>query len=132
MGASDLDDILREAASARGRTLTPDPEPEKGSYYRSDHFAFARKGVPALYIDDGVEFIGKPAGYAMEVRERYRTVLYHRPDDEVQADWDVTGAVDDADLLLDVGLRVANGARWPEWKPGNEFRATREAQLGKR
>jgi Zn-dependent M28 family amino/carboxypeptidase len=132
MGASDLDDILREAAADRGRTLTPDPEPEKGSYYRSDHFAFARKGVPALYIDDGVEFIGKPAGYAMEVRERYRTVLYHRPDDEVQADWDVTGAADDADLLLDVGLRVANGARWPEWKPGNEFRATREAQLGKR
>jgi Zn-dependent M28 family amino/carboxypeptidase len=127
-GASDLDDYLKDAATAQGRTVVPDPEPEKGFYYRSDHFHFARNGVPALYTDEGIDFPGKP-GYGLEVRERYTREDYHRPSDEVKPGWDVTGAVDDANLFVAVGRAVANASTWPEWKPGNEFRAIREARL---
>jgi Zn-dependent M28 family amino/carboxypeptidase len=131
MGASDLDDYLREAAAEQGRTLRPDPEPEKGFYYRSDHFNFAKQGVPALYVDTGVEFIGKEPGYADKKREEYTSTDYHAPSDEIKPDWDLSGAVEDAKLMLAVGYRVANADAFPEWKPGNEFRATREAMLKK-
>jgi Zn-dependent M28 family amino/carboxypeptidase len=127
-GASDLDDYLREAAKTQGREVKPDPEPEKGSYYRSDHFHFAKNGVPALYPKEGIDFPGKP-GFGLEVRERYTREDYHRPSDEVKPGWDPAGAVDDANLLVDVGYRVANADAWPEWKPGQEFRAVREARL---
>jgi Zn-dependent M28 family amino/carboxypeptidase len=129
MGASDLDDYLREAAQQQGRTLRPDPEPEKGFYYRSDHFNFAKQGVPALYTDVGVEFIGKPAEYSQQKRDEYTNTDYHAPSDEVKPDWDLAGAVEDAQLLYTVGYRVANAEKYPEWKPGNEFRAKREEML---
>ncbi len=131
MGASDLDDVLREAATAQGRTLRPDPEPEKGFYYRSDHFNFAKQGVPALYVDTGIEFVDKPAGYSKQKRDEYTNKDYHAPSDEVKPDWDLTGAVEDAVLMFNVGYRVANTDRLPEWKPGNEFRAKREESLKK-
>ncbi len=131
MGASDLDDYLREAAAAQGRTLRPDPEAEKGFYYRSDHFNFAKQGVPALYTDTGEEFIGKPAEYSRQKRDEYTNNDYHSPSDQVKPDWDLSGAVEDAQLLFVVGYNVANAERFPEWKPGNEFRATREAMLKK-
>jgi len=129
LGASDLDDYLQQAAKERGRTISPDPEPEKGYYYRSDHFNFAKAGVPALYTDQGDDYIGKPAAYGKMVRDRYTTEDYHRPSDEVKPYWEVAGAVDDAELLLDVGSRVADAATRPEWKPGNEFRRIREESL---
>jgi Zn-dependent M28 family amino/carboxypeptidase len=129
MGASDLDDYLRDAATEQGRVLRPDPESEKGFYYRSDHFNFAKQGVPALYVDTGEEFIGKPPGYSQQKRDEYTRVDYHQPSDEVKPDWDLSGAVEDAQLLFVVGYRVANADRMPEWKPGNEFRATREKML---
>jgi Zn-dependent M28 family amino/carboxypeptidase len=129
MGASELDDILREAAGAQQRTLRPDPEAEKGFYYRSDHFNFAKQGVPALYTDSGVEYIGKPADYGQKKRDEYTSTDYHAPSDEVKPDWDLSGAVEDAQLMFAVGYRVANGDRFPEWKPGNEFRAKREEML---
>jgi Zn-dependent M28 family amino/carboxypeptidase len=129
MGASDLDDYLRAAAEAQGRVLKPDPEPEKGFYYRSDHFNFAKEGVPALYTDQGVEFIGKPAQYGLEVRERYTSEDYHRPSDEVKPYWTTDGAIEDAVLYAEVGYAVANADKYPEWKPGNEFRAIREERL---
>jgi Zn-dependent M28 family amino/carboxypeptidase len=129
MGASDLDDYLREAAAQQGRTLRPDPEPEKGFYYRSDHFNFAKQGVPALYTDVGVEFVGKPAEYSKQKRDEYTNKDYHAPSDEVKPDWDLAGAVEDAQLLYAVGYRVANADKFPEWKPGNEFRAKREEML---
>jgi Zn-dependent M28 family amino/carboxypeptidase len=129
MGASDLDDYLREAAQGQGRTLRPDPEPEKGFYYRSDHFNFAKQGVPALYTDVGVEFVGKPADYAKQKRDEYTNNDYHAPSDEVKPDWDLAGAVEDTQLLYAVGYRVANAEKYPEWKPGNEFRAKREEML---
>ena len=131
MGASDLDDYLRKAATAQGRVLRPDPEPEKGFYYRSDHFNFAKEGVPALYTDQGIEFIGKPEAYGIDVRDRYTNEDYHRPSDEVKAYWTADGAIEDAMLYAEVGYAVANAASFPEWKPGNEFRAIREERLKK-
>jgi Zn-dependent M28 family amino/carboxypeptidase len=131
LGASDLDDYTIAAAKEQGRTIIPDAEPEKGFYYRSDHFNFAKQGVPALDPDSGTEYIGKPAGYGMKVRDRYTAEDYHQPSDEIKPDWDLSGAVDDAKLLYTVGYRVANAAKFPEWKPGNEFRAIREKSLGK-
>lgn len=129
LGASQLDDYLRAAATEQGRTLRPDPESEKGYYYRSDHFNFAKKGVPALYIEAGIEYIGKDPDYGTRKREEYTSHDYHAPSDEVKADWDLAGAAEDGRLLLGVGSRVADAATWPEWAPGNEFRATRERML---
>ena len=91
LGASDLDDYLRDAAAEQGRTLAPDPEPEKGFYYRSDHFNFAKQGVPALYPDTGVEFVGKPTEYGKQKRDEYTDRDYHKPSDEVKPDWDLAG-----------------------------------------
>ena len=128
-GNSTLDDLLTEAANRQGRTIIPDPEPEKGFFYRSDHFEFAKQGVPALYTDAGVTYVGKPAGYGEQKREEYTARDYHKPSDEIKPDWDLTGAVDDAQLMLMIGYRVAQGSVWPEWKPGTEFKAKREASL---
>jgi len=131
LGASDLDDYLRDAAAEQGRTLRPDPEPEKGFYYRSDHFNFAKQGVPALYTDTGVEYIGKPPEYSKQKRDEYTEKDYHAPSDEVKPDWDLSGAAEDAQLLYAVGYRVANADKFPEWKAGNEFKAKREEMLKK-
>ena len=131
MGASDLDDYLREAAQSQSRTLVPDPESEKGFYYRSDHFNFAKVGVPALYTDTGVTFIGKDEAYSKAKRDEYTANDYHKPSDEIKPDWDLSGAVEDAKLLMLVGYDVANADKFPEWKPGNEFKAKRDAMMKK-
>jgi Zn-dependent M28 family amino/carboxypeptidase len=129
LGASDLDDYLRDAAAEQSRTLRSDPEPEKGFYYRSDHFNFAKQGVPALYADDGVEFIGKPPEYGKQKRDEFTKTDYHQPSDQIKPDWDFSGAEEDAQLMFAVGYRVANADKYPEWKPGNEFRLKRESML---
>jgi len=131
MGASDLDDVLRAAAQAQGRTLNPDPESEKGFYYRSDHFNFAKVGVPALYTDTGVNFIGKDEAFSKAKRDEYTSTDYHKPSDEIKPDWDLSGAIEDVQLMFMVGYNVANTDRFPEWKSGNEFRAKRDAMLKK-
>ena len=128
-GNSTLDDILAQAAAEQGRVLAPDPESEKGFFYRSDHFEFAKKGVPALYTDSGTEFLDKPTGYGQSKREEYTANDYHKPSDEVKPDWDLSGAVEDLALMFNVGYRVAQSPTWPEWKPGTEFKAIREAML---
>ncbi|MGH9766741.1 MAG: M28 family metallopeptidase [Blastocatellia bacterium] len=128
-GNSTLDDVLNEAASAHGRVVKPDAEPEKGFFYRSDHFEFAKQGVPALYTDEGTEFIGKPEGYGMQKRKGYTERDYHKVSDEIKPDWDLSGAAEDLQLLFQVGYRVAQGEKWPEWKPGTEFKARREEAL---
>jgi Zn-dependent M28 family amino/carboxypeptidase len=128
-GNSTLDDLLTEAAAHQGRTIIPDPEPEKGFFYRSDHFEFAKQGVPALYTDAGNTFIGKPANYGDQKRDEYTARDYHKPSDEIKPDWDLSGAVEDAQLMFMVGYRVAESNQWPSWKPGTEFRAKREAML---
>jgi Zn-dependent M28 family amino/carboxypeptidase len=131
LGMSTLDDVLAQAASEKGRRLTPDPEPEKGFYYRSDHFNFAKQGVPALDPGDGVEFIGKSADFGKRKRDEYTEKDYHKPSDEIKPDWDLTGAAEDLRLLFTVGYRVANADKYPEWKPGTEFKAKREEMLRK-
>jgi Zn-dependent M28 family amino/carboxypeptidase len=129
LGNSTLDEVLAEAAATQNRTLKPDAEPEKGFYYRSDHFEFAKQGVPALYTDAGTEFIGKPAGYAEQKRDDFTANHYHKVSDEVRPDWDLAGAAEDAQLMFQVGYRLARAAAWPEWKDGVEFKARREQML---
>ena len=96
LGNSDLDDVLTDVLKADGRTVRSDPEPEKGFYYRSDHFEFAKKGVPALDPDAGVTYVGHDTTYGMTKRKEYNDKDYHGPTDEIKPDWDLTGAVDDA------------------------------------
>jgi Zn-dependent M28 family amino/carboxypeptidase len=131
MGASELDDYAKSVAGEQGRTLKPDPEPEKGYYYRSDHFNFAKVGVPALYADGGIEYVGKPADWGRKTLDAYTATRYHQPDDEVLPDWDLSGLAEDAKFFLAVGYRVANAAKMPEWRPGNEFKAIRDKSLGR-
>jgi Zn-dependent M28 family amino/carboxypeptidase len=130
-GASDLDDYVRDAAAEQGRVIRPDAEPEKGFYYRSDHFNFAKQGVPALDPDEGVEFIGKPPEYGKKVRDDYTEHDYHQPSDKVKPDWDLSGAREDLKVFFAVGYRVAQADKFPEWKPGNEFKAKRDEMLRK-
>ena len=128
-GASTLDEIIEAVAKEQGRVVKTDPEPEKGFYYRSDHFEFAKRGVPAFDPDEGVDFIGKPAGWGLEARRKYTAENYHKPSDKIKPDWDLSGAVQDCQLFFLVGYRIANDSRMPEWKPGAEFKAIRDASL---
>ena len=128
LGQSELDDVAADIAGQLGRTLAPDPEPEKGFYYRSDHFAFARAGIPAFYADPGVEYIDKPEGYGLQKRNEYTTNDYHKVTDEVKPDWDMAGAVEDLSFLYLMGRRLADGEEWPSWSETSEFRALRESQ----
>jgi Zn-dependent M28 family amino/carboxypeptidase len=129
LGNTTLDDLLAESARAQGRTIGGDPEPEKGTFYRSDHFEFAKQGVPALNAKAGIDYIGKPAGYGKAKRDEYTQKDYHKVTDEVKPGWDLSGAEQDMQLLMDVGYRVAQGQDYPEWKPGTEFKARRDAAL---
>jgi Zn-dependent M28 family amino/carboxypeptidase len=129
LGASDLDDYARDAAAEQGRTLHADSEPEKGFYYRSDHFNFAKVGVPAFDPDSGTDFIGRPAGYGQEKRDEWTTKFYHQATDQVQPWWDLSGAAEDGKLFFAMGYRIANADKFPEWKPGNEFKAIRDKSL---
>ncbi|MDP3803327.1 M28 family peptidase [Brevundimonas sp.] len=124
-GQNDLEDRLEVLAAAEGRVVTDDREPEQGYYYRSDHFPFARAGVPALMpwhgvdLDEGGVAVGQPAYTA------FFEALYHQPADEWSADWDLTSAVENLTLLYRLGLDLANSDDWPGWKPTSEFAAVR-------
>jgi Zn-dependent M28 family amino/carboxypeptidase len=113
LGNSTLDDVLRAAAVTQRRVLKPDPEPEKGFYFRSDHFNFAKEGIPALYAEGGSSFIGKPKDYGMKMSDEYTRNHYHKPSDEVRDDWDISGMIEDLRLLFNVGYRVANTVQRP-------------------
>jgi Zn-dependent M28 family amino/carboxypeptidase len=129
-GNTTLEDLLAEAAATQGKTVKPDPEPEKGFFYRSDHLEFMKRGVPALtFLHSGADYVDKPADYGPRKRREYTERDYHKPSDEVKPDWDMAGAVDDVRLLFQVGLGVAEGDKYPEWKPGTEFKARREEML---
>jgi Zn-dependent M28 family amino/carboxypeptidase len=128
-GNSTLDEVVAAAAREQGRTVKPDPEPEKGFFYRSDHLSFAKEGVPAFDPDSGIDFAGKPEGWGLGVRRKYTAENYHKPSDKIQSDWDMSGAVQDAQLYFLVGYRVAESDVMPEWKPGAEFKAKRDAAL---
>ncbi|MGH7959276.1 MAG: M20/M25/M40 family metallo-hydrolase, partial [Opitutaceae bacterium] len=131
-GASTIDDVGLAVAKEQGRIVRADSHPERGSYYRSDHFEFAKVGVPAFYPKSGKNFIGQPADFGEKKVAEYIAKDYHQVSDEVKPDWTFEGAAQDTGFLLRVGLRIANASTWPEWKPGNEFKARRDAMLEKR
>lgn len=124
-GKSEMDDIATEAAQAQGRRVTPDQMPERGGFFRSDQFHFARIGVPVLYGGSGMDLVegGEARGRAM--REAYTAHHYHQPSDEVSPDWDLSGGAQDLELFYAVGRRLADGEEWPRWRPDAEFRAAR-------
>src|SRR5579871_964917 len=126
---SSLEDDLESAAKAQGRVVKGDPEPEKGHYYRSDHFSFAKQGVPALETGSGDDYIAHPGYWGKKKRDEYTNNDYHKPTDTVRSDWDLTGAVEDLSLLMTVGLKVGNSNAWPQWNPGTEFKAKRDAMM---
>lgn len=128
-GQNTLEDVLTDVLASRERVVAPDEEPEKGFYYRSDQFEFAKVGVPALYADAGGDMIGHEKGHGLKKRLEYNANDYHKPSDEVKDDWNLAGAAQDMNALAEVGLRVSNGDTWPQWKDGSEFKAVREASL---
>jgi Zn-dependent M28 family amino/carboxypeptidase len=128
---STLDDLLAAAAKRNGRVMAPNSQPEKGSFYRADHFEFSKFGVPALYTGGGKDFIDKPAHFGQQKKDDYTALHYHQVSDEVDLNWDLSGAVQDVDLLFEVGYQVANGDKFPEWKPGAEFKPKRDAMMKK-
>ncbi len=130
-GRSTLDDMLVAAAKTQDRVVNPDSQPEKGSFYRADHFEFSKQGVPSLYPGKGKDIIGKP-GLGQKKKDEYVAKHYHQPSDEVDPAWDLSGAVQDTQLLFDVGYEVANGDTLPEWKSDSEFKAKRKEMLNKR
>lgn len=125
-GKSQLDLFLAAALEADGRVVTPDPAPEAGYYYRSDHFAFAKRGVPMLYVDGGEDLVegGREAGAALAAE--YRANRYHGPQDEFDENWDWSGVMADLQLFYRLGRMLAESTSWPNWVEGDEFRATRD------
>jgi Zn-dependent M28 family amino/carboxypeptidase len=130
-GNSDLDDMLAAATTKQGRVMNPNSQPEKGTFYRADNFEFSKVGLPSLYTGAGRDVIGKPPGFGQEKKDEYVAKHYHQPSDEVNPEWDLSGAAEDLRLLLEVGYQTANGEKFPEWKPGTEFKAKRDAMLKK-
>jgi Zn-dependent M28 family amino/carboxypeptidase len=131
-GQSDLDGLLARTIVAQDRGLQPDSEPEKGYYYRSDHFPFAKKGVPALYADGGVRYRDRPDGWGAEARRGYLLERYHKPQDEVDDAWDLSGAVEDMEALFQVGLKIATSADYPRWSDTSEFKSAGDALRSRR
>jgi Zn-dependent M28 family amino/carboxypeptidase len=127
LGKSQLDRFVEAALGADGRTITPDPRPEAGFYYRSDHFAFAKLGVPMIYMDGGEDLVtgGRAAGAA--VARDYTENRYHGPKDEFDESWDWSGVMADLQLYYRLGRMMAMSTGWPNWNAGDEFRATRDA-----
>src|SRR5437667_1747429 len=110
--SSTLDDLLAAAAKRNSRVMTANSQPEKGSFYRADHFEFSKLGVPALYTGGGKDFIGKPADFGQQKKDDYVAHHYHQVSDEVNPEWDLSGAVQDVQLLFEVGYQVANGDKF--------------------
>ncbi len=129
-GNSELDDYLIAAAGTQGRTVRPDPQAEKGYFYRSDHFSLAKQGVPALYTDTGDDHVEHGIEWTQQKKDEWTATHYHRPSDEYSDEWDLRGAVDDIKLWFVVGYRLANEATFPKWREGTEFKAKRDEMMG--
>jgi Zn-dependent M28 family amino/carboxypeptidase len=125
-------DILVEEAAKRGRRYTPDPHPETGGFYRSDHFTMAKVGIPALSFGPGSDLVTGGVARAEAWSKNYTATMYHQPADEYSPTWDFTGMAQDAELLHGVGERLANSRDWPNWSQDSEFRAARDASAAKR
>jgi Zn-dependent M28 family amino/carboxypeptidase len=125
---STLDDELQQVAGQLGIKVLPDAEPEKGYYYRADHFEFAKVGVPALSIDNGTDYVGRPAGWGLAQREAYIRDRYHKPADVYESGWDLAGMRQQLELVYLTGRKFADSNVWPTWYAGSPFQAVREAQ----
>ena len=128
-GQSTLDTLVEDSARIQKRTVKGDPESEKGYFYRSDHFQFAKKGVPALFLNAGIEYLGRASSYGPKKRREYRENDYHKVSDEVKPDWNLAGAVEDLRLLARVIYRVGQEETIPSWQSGSEFAAIRQESL---
>jgi Zn-dependent M28 family amino/carboxypeptidase len=128
-GMSELDSIAEAAAAMQDRRIVPDPEPEKGYYFRSDHFELAKMGVPMIYPEHGIDHVELGPEYGREQNERYTAERYHMVTDEFDETWDLTGAVPDVRLYYEVGREVVDSDMWPEWNEGTEFKAIRDAYM---
>ena len=130
-GNSELDQVLEYAAKQDKKYLIPDAEPEKGYYYRSDHFEFAKQGVPALYADGGIDVVRKGKEFGIEMKDDYTNNHYHGLSDEVKDDWNYDGMVQDVRILFRTGYAISQHDVWPSWSEGTEFKSKREAMLVK-
>lgn len=130
-GQSELEDYLADAAKQQGRYVAPEPDPSKGLYFRSDHFNFAKVGIPALYTETGIDIAGKGKAYGRKLQDEFTANVYHKPADEYSAaTWNVSGTIQDLQLLFNVGKKMAYSTTlWPKWKPGSEFKAVREKYM---
>ena len=129
-GFSTLDDMLADAAKRQGRAAIPNSRPEKGSIYRADNFEFSKAGVPSLYIGKGEHLLTRPLDASLRSDE-FDLKDYHQVSDEIKPDWDLSGAAQDVELLFEVGMLVANGEKFPEWKSDSEFKPKRDALMKK-
>ncbi len=128
-GNSELDEYLISAAKKQERTVNPDPQPEKGYFYRSDHFSFAKEGIPALYADQGIDHVEHGKEWTQAQLDNYTAERYHKPSDEYDPNWDLSGAVDDLRLLFRLGYELANESTFPNWSEGSEFRGKRDRDM---
>jgi Zn-dependent M28 family amino/carboxypeptidase len=126
-----LDDLIAEGKK-EGRYFTADPHPESGGFYRSDHFSFAKVGVPAFSFRSGNDLVNGGTERGEAITKDYTAKRYHQPDDEFQASWDFTGQAEDAQLLHRLGEKLANSREWPNWSADSEFRATRDKSASER
>ena len=127
-GQSELDNYVKDAAKALGKTVKPDPSPESGGYYRSDHFNFAKVGVPAIYLRHGIESLNGDKDIA-KLSQDWTMEHYHKVSDEINSSWDLSGMVEDVQMLFDIGYRLSNESTFPKWNAKSEFRSTREKSL---
>jgi Zn-dependent M28 family amino/carboxypeptidase len=128
-GKSSLDGLARALVEKQGRTLVPDQFPDKGYYYRSDQFSFAKIGVPALYFDNGYDYIGKPAGWGKKEHEVWTEQVYHQPSDQLTDEWVFDGMIEDAMIGFEAGWLIAQADQMPAWNKNDEFEATRRAAI---
>ncbi len=129
---STLDGDLEGIVKQMGRVMRPESRPERGMYYRADHFEFAKAGVPALWIYRGSDYVGRPKGWGDEKAAKFTANDYHKPSDVVRPDWDFAGGVEDLRAFFRLGYKVAQDAGWPEWKPDAEFAAKRKETADQR
>mgnify|MGYP005811272411 CR=1 FL=1 len=129
-GQSDLEELLADELKKQGRYSAPEPTPSAGYYYRSDHFNFAKVGIPALYFGTGIDHVEKGKEFGRQALQDFTINYYHKPSDEyTPGSWDLEAALEEIDLYYNIGNRLANSEVWPQWKAGSEFKATRDAYM---
>ncbi|UCE41084.1 MAG: M28 family peptidase [Candidatus Aminicenantes bacterium] len=131
-GQSELDDYVKAYAEEVGRIVLPNPTPEKGSFFRSDHFPFAKQGVPALNAGSGVQHVEKGEDWGLEQIENYIREKYHKPSDEFDPEWDLSGALEDMQMYFNIGYRLSMEETFPNWNEGSEFKLKRDTDMQNR